>query len=93
MARLIYVANASLDGYAEDAEGRFDWGEPGEEYFCFISELLRPVGTYLYGRRMYEAMLYWETSSVEDQPPCGQDFTQIWRAPKRSSSLGLSAIR
>ena len=62
MARLIYSAIASLDGYVEDAQGRFDWAEPDEEVFCFVNDLERPVGTYLYGRRMYETMLYWETA-------------------------------
>ena len=79
MARLIYVTNASVDGYVEDAQGRFDWGEPGEEYFRFLNEALRPVGTYLYGRRMYDAMLYWETNSVDDEPAHVRDFTEIWR--------------
>jgi dihydrofolate reductase len=79
MARLIYSAIASLDGYVEDAEGRFDWAEPDEEVFCFVNDLERPIGTYLYGRRMYETMRYWETVSLGDQPACIRDFTQIWR--------------
>lgn len=80
MAKLIYVANMSLDGYTEDRDGGIDWGPPDEEYFSFINELVRPVGTYLYGRRMYEAMSVWETAPTADQPPWIVDFTNIWRA-------------
>jgi dihydrofolate reductase len=80
MAKLIYVANMSLDGYTEDRYGSINWGAPDEEYFSFINDLHRSVGTYLYGRRMYEAMVYWETASIADQPPWIVDFTNIWRA-------------
>ena len=80
MAKLIYVANTSLDGYSEDRDGRIDWGAPDEEYFSFINDLERSVGTYLYGRRMYEAMIFWETAPFTDQPPWVVDFTNIWRA-------------
>jgi dihydrofolate reductase len=80
MAKLIYVANASLDGYCEDQDGGIDFGPPDEEYFGFINDIERPVGTYLYGRRMYEAMVYWETAPVSDQPSWVVDFTNIWRA-------------
>jgi dihydrofolate reductase len=80
VAKLIYVTNLSLDGYSEDREGGIDWGTPDEEYFSFINELERSVGTSLYGRRMYEAMLYWETAPIADQPPWVVDFTNIWRA-------------
>ena len=62
MARLIYSAIMSLDGYIADADGRFEWAAPDEEVFAFVNELERPVGTYLYGRRMYETMRYWETA-------------------------------
>ena len=61
MAKLIYVANVSLDGYIEDAYGSFEWTAPADEVFTFITDLVRPVGTYLYGRRMYETMAVWET--------------------------------
>ena len=61
MAILTYVAIASLDGYVEDVQGKFDWVDPDEEVHAFVNELERPVGTYLYGRRMYETMAYWET--------------------------------
>jgi dihydrofolate reductase len=80
MAKLIYVTNASLDGYIEDRDGGSDWGAPDEEYFSFINEVERSVGTYLYGRRIYESMVYWETAPLSDQPPWVVDFTNIWRA-------------
>jgi dihydrofolate reductase len=80
MAKLVYVANMSLDGYTEDRDGGIDWGPPDEEYFGFINDLERAVGTYLYGRRMYEAMLYWESAPIANQPPWVADFTNIWRA-------------
>jgi dihydrofolate reductase len=91
MAKLIYVANTSLDGYTEDRDGNFDWGVPDEEYFGFINDLERSVGTYLYGRRMYETMVFWETAPVADQPPWIADFTNIWRAADKvvfSRTLG-----
>ena len=80
MAKLMYVANMSLDGYTEDPDGGIEWGPPDQEYFGFINELQRPVGTYLYGRRMYEAMVYWETAPLVDQPDWVLDFTNLWRA-------------
>ena len=80
MAKLIYVANASLDGYSEDRNGGIDFGAPDEEYFGLINDLERSVGTYLYGRRMYEAMVYWETAPITDQPSWIVEFTNIWRA-------------
>src|ERR1700722_2910590 len=80
MAKLIYVANLSLDGYCEDRDGGIDWGTPDEEYFSFINDLERSVGTYLYGRRMYETMVFWETAPIADQPPWIVEFTNIWRA-------------
>ena len=83
MAKLIYVANTSLDGYVEDREGGFDWGAPDEEYFSYINGIERSVGTYLYGRRMYETMLYWETAPMADQPPWIVDFANIWQSAKK----------
>jgi dihydrofolate reductase len=81
MAKLIYSAIASADGYIEDATGAFGWGAPGEELSCFINDLERSIGTYLYGRRMYQTMLYWETAhTVPDQPPSVREFTGIWQA-------------
>jgi dihydrofolate reductase len=79
MAKLIYSAITSLDGYVADEDGKFDWAEPDEEVHAFVNDLARPVGTYLYGRRMYEVMLAWETISLADQPPSIQDFAAIWR--------------
>jgi dihydrofolate reductase len=61
MAKLIYAAIASLDGYVEDEEGRFGWAAPDDEVHAFVNDLERPIGTYLYGRRMYETMVFWET--------------------------------
>jgi dihydrofolate reductase len=81
MAKLIYAAIASLEGYIEDQEGKFDWAAPGEEVHSFVNELERPIGTYLYGRRMYETMAYWETAeaSIADQPSAAGDYAEIWR--------------
>ena len=78
MAKLIYSAIASLDGYVADEDGKFDWAAPDEEMHSFINDLERPVGTYLYGRRMYEVMAVWET--LADDAPVMRDFAQIWRA-------------
>ena len=80
MAELIYMAIASLDGYVADEDGKFDWGEPDEEVHAFVNDLVRSVGTYLYGRRMYEVMLAWETLNLADEPPVIADFAAIWRA-------------
>jgi dihydrofolate reductase len=81
MAKLIYSAITSLDGYIADADGRFDWAAPDEEVHTFVNDLERPIGTYLYGRRMYETMLYWETANaVAGQPAVERDFTAIWQA-------------
>jgi dihydrofolate reductase len=81
MAKLIYSAIASLDGYIEDEDGNFDWSAPDEELHTFVNELERPVGTYLYGRRMYAVMVYWETANtIPDQPPFIEDYAEIWQA-------------
>jgi dihydrofolate reductase len=81
VARLIYTAITSIDGYVEDADGRFDWAAPDDEVHAFVNELERPVGTYLYGRRMYETMAYWESPpGFAEQPPVVQEFAQIWQA-------------
>jgi dihydrofolate reductase len=81
MAKLIYSAITSLDGYVADENGNFDWAPPDEEVHRFVNDLERPVGTYLYGRRMYEVMRYWETAdSLVDQPPAERDFAEIWQA-------------
>jgi dihydrofolate reductase len=81
LAKLIYSAIASLDGYVADEDGNFDWAAPGAELHSFINELERPVGTYLYGRRMYEVMLAWETMSTDaSQAAAMRDYAEIWRA-------------
>ena len=81
MANLIYSTITSLDGYVADKNGNFDWAAPDEEVHAFVNDLERKVGTYLYGRRMYEVMRYWETAhAVTDGPPVVQDYAQIWRA-------------
>jgi dihydrofolate reductase len=81
MGKLIYGAIASLDGYIEDESGKFDWAAPDEEVHAFINDLERSVGTYLYGRRMYETMAGWETEpSLADDSPLMRDFAQIWQS-------------
>jgi dihydrofolate reductase len=80
MGRLIYSAIASLDGYVEDEHGGFGWAAPDEEVHAFVNELERPVGVYLYGRRMYETMVYWETADTDERSPASRDYAEIWRA-------------
>ncbi len=81
MAKLLYSAIASLDGYIADEEGNFDWAMPDEEVHAFINDLDRPLGTYLYGRRMYETMVGWETDpTLAERSPLMRDFAQIWQA-------------
>jgi dihydrofolate reductase len=91
VARLIYSTISSLDGYVADADGNFDWAAPDEEVHAFVNELERPVGTYLYGRRMYEVMTFWETVDVGSEPQVMRDFAEIWRAADKvvySRTLG-----
>jgi dihydrofolate reductase len=81
MAKLIYSAITSLDGYVADEAGNFDWAAPDEEVHTFVNDLERPIGTYLYGRRMYEVMAVWEDPGMVDgQPLFVQDFARIWQA-------------
>ena len=80
MAKLIYSAITSLDGYVADEDGNFDWAEPDEEVHTYVNDLERQVGTYLYGRRMYEVLVAWETVDLADQPPFIRDYAEIWRA-------------
>ncbi len=80
MANLIYSAIASLDGYVADEEGKFDWSVPDDEVHRFVNDLEREVGTYLYGRRLYEVMVAWETMLLSGEPPVVRDFAEIWRA-------------
>jgi dihydrofolate reductase len=81
VAKLIYSMITSLDGYVADEDGNFDWAEPDEEVHRFVNDLERPVGTYLYGRRMYEVMAFWETAHrLADRPSFVQDYAEIWQA-------------
>jgi len=81
MAKLIYVSNVSLDGYVEDEHGSFDWTVPDDELFAFITDLVRPIGAYLYGRRMYDTLAVWETDpSLAAQSERMADFASLWQA-------------
>jgi dihydrofolate reductase len=85
MARLIYSMLMSLDGYIEDERGEFGWGAPeDEQVHSYINELASSVGTYLYGRRMYETMVYWETAhTIPDLPPFVLDWARQWQAAEK----------
>ena len=97
MAKLIYSAIASLDGYVADEEGKFGWAEPDEQVHAFINDLDRSVGTYLYGRRMYETMAGWETdAALAAQSTLMGEFAEIWRAAEKivySKTLETAATR
>jgi dihydrofolate reductase len=97
MAKLIYSVIASLDGYIEDEHGKFDWAEPDEEVHRFVNDLERPVGTYLYGRRLYEVMAAWETDPrVAELSPVSRDFAEIWQGAEKivySTTLGAASTR
>jgi dihydrofolate reductase len=84
MAKLIYSVMMSVDGYVADEHGNFDWAAPDEELHAFVNDLERQVGTYLYGRRMYEVMVAWETPhTFAEQPPVVKDFATIWKAAEK----------
>jgi dihydrofolate reductase len=84
VAKLIYSTIASLDGYVEDEQGEFAWAAPDEEVHAFVNDLERPVGTYLYGRRMYETMVAWETMDTgPGRPAVIRDYAAIWRAAEK----------
>ena len=90
MAKLIYSAIVSLDGYVADEKGNFDFLAPDEELHSFVNDLERPIATYLYGRRMYETMVFWETLEAAGRPAYMRDYAEIWRAADKivySSSL------
>ena len=97
MAHLIYTTNMSLDGYIEDMDGKFDWTDPSDEVFRFITNLLRADGTHLYGRRTYENMMVWETDpDLAGQSPLMLDFAQVWQAADKivySRTLGAVSTR
>ncbi len=80
MAKLLYAAIVSLDGFVADENGAFDWSAPDEEVHAFVNELERPIGTYLYGRRMYDVMKVWETMELDGEPPVMRDYAELWRA-------------
>ena len=91
MAKLVYTAIASLDGYIEDESGNFDWSMPDEEVHAFVNDLEREVGTHLYGRRMYEVLAVWET--LQSDEPVMRDYAEIWRsADKVVYSRTLDAV-
>jgi dihydrofolate reductase len=79
MAKLIYASLCSLDGYFEDADGNFDWAAPDDEVHAFVNDLERSIGTYLYGRRMYEVMKFWETAQTEGEPAVFRDYAEVWK--------------
>src|SRR5690348_7364188 len=84
MANLIYSVIASLDGYVEDGAGSFDWAAPGADLHTFFNDLERGVATYLYGRRMYETMVFWDhPPDLGEQPPYVQDCARIWQAAEK----------
>jgi dihydrofolate reductase len=84
MAKLIYSAIGSLDGYVEDASGKFEWAAPDEQVHAFVNELERPIGTYLYGRRMYETMVFWEAVDPDsDRSAVAREFAAIWQAAEK----------
>jgi len=91
MSKLIYITNTSLDGYVEDETGAFDWINP-EQVHAFITDLVRPFGTYLYGRRLYETMAYWG-GPIEGYPPHFRDFAQVWQETRKIVFSGtLNAV-
>ena len=84
MGRLTYFAIASLDGFTEDPEGSFQWATPDEEVAAFASEISRSIRTELYGRRMYETMLFWETAPTDESVPAVfREFAEMWRAENK----------
>jgi dihydrofolate reductase len=97
MTNLIFVVNTSLDGFIEDQKGKFDWTDPSEEYFTFITDLVRTMRTYLYGRRMYETMMVWETDpNLAAESTLMRNFAEIWQAANKivySTSLEKISTR
>jgi dihydrofolate reductase len=95
MAKLIHISNVSLDGYIEDDRGSLDWSEPGDDYFTFITDLIRPVGTHLYGRRLYDAMAVWETDpTLAAESALMGEFANVWQNSDKvvySTALGATS--
>ena len=93
MADLVYAAITSLDGYINDAEGEFEWAAPDEEVHAYVNDIERSIGTYLYGRRMYDVMKVWETLPTEDEPAVMGDYAAVWKAAdKVVYSTTLAAV-
>ena len=94
MGQLIYSVIASLDGYVNDADGDFSWAMPDEELHAYVNDLMRPIGTHLYGRRLYEVMAAWQTmGTAPDDSAVARDFGELWRgADKVVYSTTLSAV-
>lgn len=94
MSKLVYTAITSLDGYIADASGNFDWAAPDEAVHRYVNQLERSIGTYLYGRRMYDTMVYWETAHTEaEQSSVEREYTEIWQAAdKVVYSRALEAV-
>lgn len=95
MAKVIYITSMSLDGYVEDETGAIDWGNP-EQIHEFITELVRPMETYLYGRRLYETMTYFGAPAIEDYPPERREFARVWQKAEKivfSRTLETAATR
>jgi dihydrofolate reductase len=92
VAELIHVTNVSLDGCIEDEHGRFDWTAPNDDVFAFVTDVVRPLGTHLYGRRLYETMAVWETDpSLAAQSELMADFARVWQSADKvvySTTLG-----
>lgn len=97
MAHLIYITNASLDSYIEDKDGKFNWTDPNEDLFVFITNLIRDAGIYLYGRRLYESMMVWETDpNLAADSPMSRDFAETWQAANKivySGTLQAASTR
>ena len=84
MGKLIYATIESLDGYVAGKDGDFDWAEPDKEVHRFVNDLERPIGTYLYGRRMYEVMVFWETvGAAAGQPHYITEFAELWKGAEK----------
>ncbi|MFL5737715.1 MAG: dihydrofolate reductase family protein [Actinomycetota bacterium] len=83
MARLVYSAICSLDGFVADAKGNFEWAAPDQEVHQFVNDVEREIGTYLYGRRMYEVMREWQTMDVSSAPAFGREYAEIWRGAEK----------
>ena len=94
MAKLVYTAITSLDGYVADKDGKFDWAAPDAEVHAFVNDLERPIGTYLCGRRLYDTMVVWETMPIgPDEHPVVRDYAEIWRsADKIVYSTTLASV-